>query len=109
MKYTNDQLEAISKEAFTAASFAAKQFIEENGEIPYCGFAWVNITPGNCQIANYLKKINVAQRSYARGVDVWNPSQHGTQSMDVKEAGAQAFADVLRKYGFSAYMESRAD
>jgi hypothetical protein len=29
--------------------------------------------------------------------------------MDCKEVGAQAYADVLRKYGFKAYMGSRAD
>jgi hypothetical protein len=29
--------------------------------------------------------------------------------MDVKEAGAQAYADVLRTAGFKAYMGSRAD
>jgi hypothetical protein len=29
--------------------------------------------------------------------------------MDIKEAGAQAYADVLRQYGINAYMSSRAD
>jgi hypothetical protein len=29
--------------------------------------------------------------------------------MDVKEAGAQAYAETLRQYGFKAYMGSRAD
>ena len=109
MKYTDQQLEAISKEAFEAARKASSEFIEKRGEMLYCGFAWVNIRPGNCQIANYLKKNKLGDKSYAGGVDVWNPSMHGTQSMDVKEAGAEAFAEVLQKYGFNAYMCSRAD
>jgi hypothetical protein len=29
--------------------------------------------------------------------------------MDVKEAGAHAYAEVLTKYGFRAYMGARAD
>jgi hypothetical protein len=29
--------------------------------------------------------------------------------MDIKEAGASAYAEVLTKYGFKAYMGSRAD
>jgi hypothetical protein len=29
--------------------------------------------------------------------------------MDIKEAGAQAYADVLRSFGINAYMSSRAD
>ena len=40
------------------------------------------------------------------------PNDHqyrGTQSMDIKETGCDAFADALEKYGIEAYMESRAD
>ena len=40
---------------------------------------------------------------------VWNPGGSGTQSMDIKEAGAQAFAEVLQKAGLKAYACSRAD
>jgi hypothetical protein len=29
--------------------------------------------------------------------------------MDIKEAGAEAYADTLRKFGLDAYMSSRAD
>jgi len=31
------------------------------------------------------------------------------QSMDVKEEAATAYAKVLQKYGYKAYMGSRAD
>jgi hypothetical protein len=40
---------------------------------------------------------------------MWNPGGSFTQSMDIKEAGAQAYADVLRQHGLDAYMMSRAD
>jgi len=40
---------------------------------------------------------------------LWDPAQHRGQSMDVKEVGAQAYAEVLQKYGIKAYMGSRAD
>lgn len=109
MKYTNEQLEAISKEAFEAASSAATKYLNDHGEPLYCGFAWVNIKPGNSQIANYLKKNKLGRPSYSGGVDVWNPSNNMTQSMIVKEVGADAFAAVLQKYGFNAYMDCRAD
>ena len=109
MKHTVEQLKEISDKAFAAAEQAAKEYIEKHGEPLFCGFAWVNIVPGNSPIANYLKKNNLAEKSYRRGVDVWNPSNHMTQSMDVKEAGAEAFAKVLREHGYNAWTESRAD
>lgn len=102
-------LEMIVAEAFNAAKQAETAFVLAHGEPMYCGFAWVNITPGNCNLANYLKKQGLARKSYYGGVDVWNPGKNNTQSMDVKEAGAAAYADVLRKYGFKACMMSRAD
>jgi hypothetical protein len=102
-------LEAITAEAFNAAFEAEKAFREKYGEPFYCGFAWVNITPGNSPMANHLKKIGEARKSYDKGVDVWNPGKSYTQSMDIKEAGASAFAEVMRKYGIKAQARSRAD
>ena len=49
------------------------------------------------------------KKDYSGAWSIWNPSEWGGQSMDVKEAGAQAAADVFRSYGFRAYMNSRAD
>jgi hypothetical protein len=102
-------LEMITREAFDAAAEAEAKYRAQYGEPFYCGFAWVNIKPGNCAIANYLKKKGEARKSYHGGVDVWNPGKSGTQSMDIKEQGADAFAAVLRKYGFKASAMSRAD
>ena len=40
---------------------------------------------------------------------LWDPAKHNGQSMDCKEVGAQAYAEVLRAHGIEAYMGSRAD
>ena len=40
---------------------------------------------------------------------LWDPAQHRGQSMDCKEQGAYAYAEVLRQAGFRASAGSRAD
>jgi hypothetical protein len=73
-----------------------------------CGFAWVNIKPGNSKFANWLKKNKLARSdSYAGGVVVWVSAYN--QSMQKKEAYASAFADVLVAEGIKAYSDSRMD
>ena len=72
-----------------------------------CGFAWVNVRPGNCSFANWLKKYKGCDKSYYGGVDVWI-SKYG-QSIQKKEIYARAFAEVLEKYGIKAYADSRLD
>jgi hypothetical protein len=42
-------------------------------------------------------------------MNLWTCGNYNGQSMDVKEAGAHAYAEVLSKYGFKAYMGARAD
>ncbi len=42
-------------------------------------------------------------------MDNWSPGNYRGQSMSVREIGATAYAQVLTKYGFKAYSESRAD
>lgn len=102
-------IEEIVNEAFAAARAAESEFRAKHGEPMYCGFAWVNIKPGTSALAKYLKSKDLARKSYYGGVDVWNPGGSMTQSMDIKEVGAQAFAEVLCKYGVKAYMQSRPD
>lgn len=102
-------LETIVEQAFEAARNAEAEFRGKHGEPFYCGFAWVNGKPGNSKLAKHLKAKYGAHKSYYGGIDVWNPGGSMTQSMDIKEAGASAFAKVLREHGFHAYMSSRAD
>lgn len=73
-----------------------------------CGFAWVNIKPGNSPLANFMKKNNLARSdSYYGGVTIWVSAYN--QSMQRKEAYASAYAKVLRDAGFKAYAYSRMD
>jgi hypothetical protein len=59
-----------------------------------CGFAWVNVSPGNSPFANWLKKNGIARKSYYGGVDIW-VSDFG-QSVEQKEACASAMSKVLQ-------------
>ena len=40
---------------------------------------------------------------------IWNPGKVNVQNVDVKEAGAQAYADVMSSAGFNASCGSRLD
>jgi len=99
----------IVDEAFQSAKEAADKFVAQHGESAYCGFAWVVVRPGNSKLAKYIKVNKFGDTGTSGGVTVWNPSKHCTQSMDIKEAGAIAFANVLMKYGYKASAMSRPD
>jgi hypothetical protein len=94
--------------AWAAAQKAAADFIAQYGEPCYCGFAWVNFS-GTTKFARELRKAGICSKSYDKGMDVWNPGGHNTQSMDIKETAAQAYASVLRQHGIDAYARSRPD
>lgn len=72
-----------------------------------CGFAWVNIRPGTSSFAKYLVKSGHAHKAYHGGIDVW--VRDFGQSMQRKEAYAEAFAKVLKEEGFNVYAGSRMD
>ena len=112
-EYSQEQLEAILKEAAEAAMVAANKFYQEQleGQDRYaCGFAWVEFDgiKGNTKLGRMLKKAGVRQ-NWERQFEIWNPSGHMCQNVDTKEAGAYAAAEVLKKYGFNAYARSRLD
>ncbi len=48
-------------------------------------------------------------KDYTGAYQIYNPAGYGGQSMDVKEAGARAAAQVFTHYGFTAYAGGRAD
>lgn len=116
---------AIRDEMLQAAADSARDFVSEwtsktggnqYGEPMYCGFAWVTIYPehkGNTKAGKEERKLiesmGFRKDWTGKAYEYWNPSKWGGQSMDVKEAGARAAANVLTKYGFKAYMGSRAD
>ena len=109
----------IHTEAAQAARNAVGKFLEDwtaktggnqYGEPMYCGFAWVNIygIKGNTKLGKRMKQAGY-EKSYDGSLQIYNPSGHRGQSMDVKEAGAYAAAAVFTRYGFRAYAGSRAD
>jgi len=72
-----------------------------------CGFAWVTIRPGNCSFAKWLREKGLARAHDGGGVSVW--VSYFNQSICRKEAYADAFADVVNKYGIKACPGSRLD
>lgn len=104
-------LNQIVEEAFTAARTAEADFRARHGEPGYCGFAWVDVYVDrtNSKQAKELIAAGFKKDYKPKCLSVWNPGGSSTQSMDIKEAGAHAFAEVLRKAGLNAYAGSRAD
>ena len=110
----------IHNEATVAAKNAVAEYLEDwtaktggnqYGEPMYCGFAWVDVavTRTNSKEAKLLESIGFKPSWRPKQMQLWDPAQHAGQSMDCKEVGARAYAEVLRKHGFEAYMGSRAD
>jgi hypothetical protein len=115
---TVSQIQAAVREAKEAAYEAADQFFKTKlgGRDQYaCGFAWVNIysfrgekIKGNTKVGRAMKAAGIRQ-DYTKAFQIWNPSGYGCQNVDTLEAGAEAAADVFKKYGFEAYAGSRLD
>jgi hypothetical protein len=104
-----DNIEAVHNTATSAAQKAEAEFRARHGEPGYCGFAWVVVREkGNTKLGRALKSVGF-KPAYGGGLSLWNPGGSFTQSMDIKETGAEAYAKVLREFGLDAYMGSRAD
>jgi len=104
-----ENIESIHNTAVAAAQTAEADFRARHGEPGYCGFAWVTVPEkASTKLGRALKTVGFT-KAYGGGLQLWNPGGSYTQSMDIKETGAQAYADVLKKFGITAYMGSRAD
>ena len=71
-----------------------------------CGFAEINFA-GNTSFGRWAKNAGLASKNYYGGLYVW-VSDYG-QSMEIKQAYARAFAQVLRDNGIDATSSSRMD
>lgn len=120
MKMTKSQALQIHFEAKTAAreaaAFKANAYRRDNPNCKYgepiaaCGFAWVHITSGRGTFAKSLREAGEASRHYSgRGLHVHSPAEYRGQCIDMHEAGARAYANVLRQYGIDASAQSRMD
>jgi hypothetical protein len=110
-------INSIAREAEAAAITAAQAMYDRIGGDRYaCGFAWVTVYPehkGNTKAGKseraILKELGFSLDWTGKSWQLWNPSKSSVQNIDIKEAGAVAYADVLKAHGFKAYAGSRLD
>jgi hypothetical protein len=107
-----DAVQDAVNEASIAARTAAKEFLQKHGDRDCCGFAWVNVwgVRSNSKLGKALQAAGF-RKDYTGSLQLWNPSKAGTQSLNVLEAGAYAYAEVLKeKLGLEkVYAGSRMD
>ena len=81
------------------------------GERDACGFGWVEVYVDrtNSKQAQELIKAGFRKDYKPKCLTMWDPAGVPTQSISVKEAGAQAYATYLTALGLKAYGCSRLD
>ena len=93
------------------AETAGREMYAQIGERDACGFGWVDVFVDrtNSKQAQELIKAGFRKDYKPKCLSMWDPAGIPTQSISVKEAGAQAYAEFLRQLGFKAYAGSRMD
>lgn len=112
-------LEEVINEASVLAEKASLDYQQKycNGEDAYpCGFAWVNIYEhdgkkirANSKMGKALKSMGIEKSDYEKSFRVHNPGGLYVQNVDIKYAGAKAYAEHLKQFGFTAYASERLD
>ena len=110
---TEQMVQDAVNEAGIQARTAAKQTLQAlGGDRGPCGFAWVNVwgVRSNSKLGKWLLAAGF-RKDYTGALCLWNPSKAAAQSIDVLEAGAYAYAEVLKqKLGLEkVYAGSRMD
>lgn len=102
--------EQILSQANQAAIEAENNFLAKHGEPMYCGCAWVTVFVDrtNSTEAKQLLDLGFRTSHVRKCLTSGNVGGYKGQSLDVAEAGADAYAEVLRNYGFRAYSKSYA-
>jgi hypothetical protein len=110
--FNADAVADACNEAAIQARTAAKEFLQKHGDRDACGFAWVNVwgVRSNSKLGKALQAAGF-RKDYQGALQLWNPSKAGCQSLNVLEAGADAYAKVLKdKLGLErVYSGSRMD
>ena len=93
------------------AKGAAQSMYQQVGERDACGFGWteVYVDRTNSKQAKELIAAGFRKDYKPKCLTFWDPAGVPTQSISVKEAGADAFADYLSGLGLKAYGCSRLD
>jgi hypothetical protein len=109
---TEQLVQDATNEAGIQARTAAKAFHAKHGDRDACGFAWVNVygVRSNSKLGKWLAAAGF-RKDYTGALCLWNPSGFPTQSISILEAGAEAYAEVLKnKLGLDrVYAGSRLD
>ena len=110
------EIQELHEKATVAARAAANELHSKIGESYPCGFAWVTYCPkhkGNTAAGKAERKlfesIGFSKDWTGKAWQLWNPSKHMTQNGDVKEAGAYAYAALMKAAGYDVYAGSRLD
>lgn len=80
-----------------------------------CGFAWINIPDVRRGMAKWCKDNGIGSKNYKSGWDIWadptpdSDNSRDSQSIEPKQAYADAFAKVLIDNGVPCRAESRLD
>jgi len=109
---TTANITALHTEATRKAAAKAQELNASLGQAWPCGFAWVNISGIKLSTRQGKEFAKLGFRKaygYKNTVQLWNPSGHNTQNMDVKEMAADVYAEVFRQAGFNAFAGSRMD
>jgi hypothetical protein len=93
------------------AENAGQAMYQQVGERDACGFGWVDVFVDrtNSKQAKELIAAGFKKDYKPKCLSMWDPAGIPTQSISVKEAGAQAYAEYLRALGLKAYAGSRMD
>jgi hypothetical protein len=93
------------------AEAAGQAMYAKIGERDACGFGWVEVYVDrvNSKQARELIKAGFRKDYKPKCLSMWDPAGVPTQSISVKEAGAQAYATYLQGLGLRAYAGSRLD
>lgn len=99
--------------AKSAAADEAARWTEKFGSPEVagaCGFAWVNVykVKLSTKVGKEFEAVGF-RKSYHKGIEIYNPAGYVGQNVNIKYAGAKAYADVFKKYGFDAYAADRLD
>lgn len=107
---SNITITSIHTIALLEARKASHEAYAKTGDGYPCGFAWVKVfgVKLSTKAGKEFKALGF-RKDYEGGISLWNPGGMNVQNVDVKEAGAQAYAEVLKQYGYTAYAGSRLD
>lgn len=107
------QFEAALKEALQAAQQATAATVRNQGQLwGACGFAWVRFPNirSNSKLGKLLIEHGATKPYGMKGLQIWNPSDSSTQSIDAREDGCKAFVEVMKRHGFTdVHWSSRLD